>query len=292
MKSSLDTQVFTTIEAYRGWRKSLKDDQSGKSLVGLVPTMGALHNGHLSLIEQARKQCQKTVVSIFVNPLQFGPNEDFDRYPRTFPKDLVACREAGVDAILHPEVSEFYPHPVAEITKVIPPEGLINHLCGPFRPGHFEGVATVVMKLFQVAQPSRAYFGEKDYQQLTVIKRMVSDLNLHIEVVPVSTMRQHDGLAMSSRNVYLTDAERDLAPQLHEVLSLVADKSLSGELSLSDAMALGKEQLKKINGLTLQYLEACDAVTLAPLKQARMPMVVLIAAKLGAVRLIDNVIRI
>ena len=290
MKSSLETKVFSTIKDYRLWRSSLQDDGSGRPLLGLVPTMGALHRGHVTLIEQARAQCQRVVVSIFVNPLQFGPNEDFDRYPRTFAKDVEMCSEAGVDAIFHPAVQEFYPQPLQEVTRVIPPQCMVNKLDGIFRPGHFEGVATVVLKLFQVAQQDCAFFGEKDYQQLQVVKRMVADLNVPTTIVPVPTVREEDGLALSSRNVYLTPEERQLAPGLHKVLKEVLRESLEDGVPLMQALERGRARLSEIPGLTLQYLSACHAESLEELTEASRPMVVLIAAKLGNVRLIDNVI--
>lgn len=290
MKSSVHIQVFTTIAQYRQWRSSLKDDGSGKPLVGLVPTMGALHRGHVTLIEQARSQCQYVVVSVFVNPLQFGPNEDFDRYPRAFQKDSEICSQAGADAVFHPGVPEFYPGGLAETTKVIPPPRLIGHLCGPLRPGHFEGVCTVVMKLFNAIQPVRAYFGEKDYQQLVVIRQMVSDLNVPIDIVGVATVREPDGLALSSRNVYLQADQRDVAPQLQAALCSIRDRTASGATSLQDALVEARNDLSRIPNLQLQYLEACDAQTLEPVTEVVRPMVILVAAKLGSVRLIDNII--
>lgn len=291
MKSSTKTHVFETIAGYRQWRASLIAD-SDRPLVGLVPTMGALHDGHISLVQRAASECQNVVVSVFVNPLQFGPNEDFDRYPRQFPADLEKCQDAGVHAIFHPSVQEFYGKELVETTRVVPPPALINHLCGAFRPGHFEGVTTVVMKLFGVTQANRAYFGEKDYQQLAVIKRMVKDLNFPIDVVGVPTVREPDGLALSSRNVYIEARHRGLAPKLHEALCFVRDQSLSGEMSLPDALRAAEAQLRVIPDLTLQYLQACDADTLVPLNEARRPMVILLAAKLGNVRLIDNVVAV
>ena len=289
MKSSVKTHVFETIADYREWRLSLISDNE-QPLVGFVPTMGALHEGHVSLVQQAVKDCQKVVVSIFVNPLQFGPHEDFDRYPRQFPADLERCRQAGVDAVFHPSVNEFYGNDLAETTRVVPPARLINQLCGAFRPGHFEGVTTVVMKLFGVVEPTRAYFGEKDYQQLSVIKRMVRDLNFPTTVVGVPTVREPDGLALSSRNVYIEGKHRTSAPVLHEALAFVRDKSLSGEMSLQDALGVAEAKLRAIPEMELQYLQVCDANTLKPLEVARKPMVVLVAAKLGNVRLIDNII--
>jgi pantoate--beta-alanine ligase len=291
MRSGVQTETFETIEQYRLWRQALPKS-SERPPLGFVPTMGALHEGHATLIKRARAECEQVVVSIFVNPLQFGPNEDFNRYPRTFPNDERICRDAGVDAIFHPGVHEMYPRQGVDTTRVMPPPELINRLCGLFRPGHFEGVATVVMKLFGIIEPTIAYFGEKDYQQLAVIKHMVADLNFPTRVIGVPTVRDDDGLALSSRNVYLSPEERVLAPILQQVLQRVKDEVLSGDSTVATALAKGKERLEAVPGLTLQYLEACHAETLLPLEQAARPMVVLVAAKLGNVRLIDNVVAV
>lgn len=288
MKPAVDTVVFESVASYAEWRLKLRAERLTAS-IGFVPTMGALHDGHAALIRKARQECDYVVVSIFVNPLQFGPNEDFERYPRTFPNDLDICRKQGVDAVFHPDAKEIYPKPLSEMMKVIPPQALINRLCGAFRPGHFEGVATVVLKLFNMIEPTRAYFGEKDYQQLTVIRRLAGDFNLNLEIVGVTTVRERDGLAMSSRNVYLTDAERLLAPRLHKALMDVCDAAVHGT-SLDKAVAAAKADLQQVPNLEVQYLEVCDADTLDPLDKARKPMVVLVAAKLGKVRLIDNVV--
>jgi pantoate--beta-alanine ligase len=244
----------------------------------------------MSLVEAALEECDQVIVSIFVNPLQFGQGEDFNRYPRPFEKDMEFCREAGVHAVFHPGVDQMYPQGQEGLTRVVVPRHLIRHLCGAFRPGHFEGVATVVCKLFGMVQPHRAYFGEKDYQQLVVIRQMVTDLNLPVTIVPVPTYREPDGLAMSSRNVYLDQDQRRLAPELHKVLCFVEDKAGSGKMSLFEALAAGREMVAGLPGVTLQYLEACDPVSLEPLVSAGRPMVILAAAKFGDIRLIDNVI--
>lgn len=290
--SSVATEVLSTVEEFRGWRRRLgaTTDAGPKALLGFVPTMGALHEGHLSLVEQAASQCAAVVVSIFVNPLQFGPNEDFQKYPRTMESDLKLCQEAGVKAIFAPSVQDFYGAGTDSTTIVSPPKALVDRLCGSFRPGHFDGVATVVTKLFGVVEPSRAYFGEKDYQQLTVIRHMVHDLNLPLEIVGCPTIREKDGLARSSRNVYLTAEQRAQAPSLHKTLTDVRDRSLSGAMSLHDALAAAKQEISSLPGVVVQYLEACDTDTLEPLTQARKPMVILVAAKFGDVRLIDNLI--
>lgn len=252
--------------------------------------MGALHEGHATLMRQARAECEKVVVSIFVNPTQFGPNEDFDRYPRTFSSDVEICRREGVDVILHPVVEEMYPSSQAASTQVVPSRPLVERLCGLFRPGHFEGVATVVMKLFGIVEPTRSYFGEKDYQQLAVISHMVADLNFPTKVVAVKTVRESDGLALSSRNVYLTADERKLAPVLQQALSAIINESIEQTAPLAAVLTKWRTELERVPGLQMQYLEACDADTLEPLTNARLPMVVLVACKLGNVRLIDNVV--
>jgi pantoate--beta-alanine ligase len=288
MKPAVDTQVFETIAAYQNWHKNIRREHPN-ARVGLVPTMGALHAGHGELIKRARSESDFVVVWIFVNPLQFAPHEDLDRYPRTFPADLKLCQELGADAVFHPSVSEIYPEGVQETTRVIPPKRLAQHLEGSFRPQFFEGVATVVLKFFNILQPDQAYFGEKDYQQLTIVKQMVADLKLPIEIKPVATVREKDGLALSSRNVYLSDAERVLAPKLHSAIRSVGEKAQNGE-SLKAALDGARRAVAEIPNAELQYLESCDANTLELLNEFRRPMVTLVAAKLGNVRLIDNVI--
>jgi pantoate--beta-alanine ligase len=288
MKPAVDTQVFETIAAYQNWHKNLRREHPS-ARVGLVPTMGALHAGHGELIKRARSESDFVVVWIFVNPLQFAPHEDLDRYPRTFPTDLQMCRELGADAIFHPSVSEIYPEGVQETTKVVPPKRLAQHLEGVFRPHFFEGVATVVLKFFNILQPDQAYFGEKDYQQLTIVKQMVADLKLPIEIKAVATVREKDGLALSSRNVYLSEAERQIAPLLNKAIRSVGEAAQSGQ-GLKQALEAARAAVVQIPNAELQYLEACDANTLEPLNEFRLPMVTLVAAKLGNVRLIDNVI--
>ncbi len=293
--------IHETVEQYRLWRNSLSTSSQSANpsqiargpaaKVGVVPTMGALHQGHMSLIAQARAECDYVVVTIFVNPLQFAPHEDFDKYPRTFEQDRKMCLEAGVDVIFHPHASEIYADYRNNVTTVVPPESLTARLEGSFRPGFFTGVATVVCKLFNIIQPHAAYFGEKDYQQLQVVKRMVRDLNMPISIVPVATMRECDGLAMSSRNVYLTKDQRTLAPVLHETISRVRDEVASG-LAVQQIVEAGRASLKSREGIVLQYLEVCHGETLEPIIVAERPFVVLVAAKLGEVRLIDNVVSI
>lgn len=287
----METQLFGSVAELRSWRASIADRAAGgRHPLGFVPTMGALHQGHMSLVHKALAECELAVVSIFVNPLQFGQGEDLGSYPRPFQQDMEFCRQAGVHAVFHPTPAEMYPNGQQTLTRIIPPPALIGHLCGAFRPGHFEGVATVVAKLFGLVQPQQAYFGEKDYQQLVVVKRMVEDLDLPVTIVPAPTWRESDGLAMSSRNVYLNPEQRRLAPVLYETLCLVRDRAATGELSLAEALAAGREKLAATPQLSLQYLEACHPATLEPLTSAQRPMVILVAAKIGNVRLIDNLI--
>src|SRR5947208_2336807 len=243
------------LQTVRKAREALQSMKESDTLIGLVPTMGALHAGHEALIEAARQESGVVVVSIFVNPLQFGPSEDYTRYPRPLPQDLEICERHGVDLVFVPPVEEMYPLPQLTFTEV---SRVGEHLCGAFRPGHFRGVATVVLKLFNIVQPDRAYFGEKDMQQLAVIRRMVTDLNLAIEIVGVPTVREADGLAISSRNQYLKPAERKAAPVLYRALQEAAREIRSGEREVrkireAGIAALGKEPL-----VGLEYFEIVD----------------------------------
>lgn len=284
-------ELCRNIATYNAWRNGLAlASGAAMPVIGFVPTMGALHEGHMTLIERARAECDKVVVSIFVNPLQFAPHEDFDKYPRPFERDLAMCEAAGVDAIFSPMVEEIYGSSSRDhVTKVVPPEELTATMEGAFRPGFFTGVATVVCKLFNIIRADRAYFGEKDYQQLQVVQRMVVDLNLPVTIEPVATVRESDGLAMSSRNVYLSQEQRSLAPVLNKVLCQVRDEILSRK-PVAEALERGRSQLSQTAGIELQYLEACHAKTLVALTEPQKPFVVLVAAKLGDVRLIDNVV--
>ncbi|SDN34166.1 pantoate--beta-alanine ligase [Methylobacterium phyllostachyos] len=251
--------------------------------VVLVPTMGALHAGHLALIAEARRIGQRAVASIFVNPTQFGPNEDFARYPRDLEADLALLREAGAAAAWTPSVETMYPPGFATRIEVA---GLSEGLCGPFRPGHFAGVATVVTKLLNQVCPDVALFGEKDFQQLRVIQQAVSDLDIPVEIRGVPTLREPDGLALSSRNRYLSPEERAVAPKLHAVLSDIAAASRNGT-GVAGRIAAGRAALE-VAGFRVQYLTVCDARTLAPVERVDGPARVLAAAFLGRTRLIDN----
>ena len=246
--------------------------------IAFVPTMGALHEGHLSLIKNARKEADIVIVSIFVNPTQFGPKEDYKKYPRTFSKDVKLLKEIGVDYVFSPKVKDMYPD---GFSTYIFEDDLSNCLCGKSRPGHFNGVLTVVLKLFNIVQPDIAYFGQKDYQQLVMIKKMVKDLNLPIKIRILPTKRDKNGLALSSRNSYLSDKKYNEALSLYKMLKIVKKTR-----SLSE----GKRNIKKVKLKKLDYLIAVDSKTLKPVKKIKKGNVVLIAAKVGKTRLIDNVI--
>ena len=261
--------------------------RSSHQVIGLVPTMGALHAGHQSLIQQARKEADCLVVSIFVNPLQFGPKEDYTRYPRTPEADLDFCRLLDVDLIFAPEVEEMYPTPSltsVEVARITDP------LCGPFRPGHFSGVATVVAKLFHIIQPQRAYFGEKDAQQLSVIERMVSDLNLAVTVVAVPTVRESDGLAVSSRNQYLSPEERRSAPILYRALQAARQAIAEGVLDCGEARKRALAVLEQDQRVKVEYLEIVDPEEMQPVERITGPVRVAGAIRIGTIRLIDNLL--
>lgn len=254
--------------------------------IGFVPTMGNLHDGHLSLIDEARRRADRIVSSVFVNPLQFGPNEDFDRYPRTPVEDASLLESAACDLLFLPTVDEMYPSGKDQATRVFVRD-ISDILCGAVRPGHFEGVATVVAKLFGIVQPDVAVFGEKDFQQFTILKRMTQDLSLPIEIVGAPTVRAADGLAMSSRNRYLGTQERAIAPRLHAALVAARSRVEAGDLDLSDIEDEGMAALLDA-GMRPDYFTVRDARTLAtPAVDAR-ELVVLAAARLGKARLIDN----
>ena len=258
--------------------------QQGRS-VGCIPTMGALHQGHVSLIEIARKECDFVVATIFVNPTQFGPNEDFRRYPRTLDADLELCRAAGADLIFTPHVSDMFPVSAQTIVRVT---GLAQILEGAHRPGHFDGVSTVVAKLFNITEPDRAYFGQKDFQQQLIIRQMVADLDQPVGIITCPIIREADGLAMSSRNRYLSVAERRQASQLFQALKL-AD-SLAEETSLTPPEIARQmaNHLRSVGGIEVQYAVIADSVTLELLRERSDSAVALLAVKVGSTRLIDN----
>jgi pantoate--beta-alanine ligase len=256
-------------------------------IVGLVPTMGALHQGHLSLIKQAREQCSSLVASIFVNPTQFGPSEDFAKYPRTLSSDTEKLENAGVQCLFLPEAKDIYPPNYSTYVNV---EGLSERLEGRSRPGHFRGVSTVVMKLLQIVQPHFAYFGRKDAQQATIISRMAEDLNLDTEIVVCPIERETDGLAMSSRNVYLNAGNRQFATVLHRALQAAQLLLQQGTTEVSSLQAAMHRILRDESGAKLDYVEIVDAQTFEPLTHVNRKAYVLIAAKFGETRLLDNML--
>lgn len=275
--------TVTRVEALRA---QLREWRREGLRIGFVPTMGNLHAGHLSLLAAARHRADRVVASVFVNPLQFGPNEDYDRYPRTPVEDAGLLEGAHCDLLFLPGVDEMYPEGRDQATRVSV-RGLSGILCGAVRPGHFEGVATVVAKLFGIVQPDVAVFGEKDFQQLTIIQRMTRDLSIPVEVVGAATVRAPDGLAMSSRNRYLSEAERAVAPRLYAALLAAAHRIDAGDADYAAIEAQGLEALRAA-GMRPDYFVVRDAMTLdAPGADAH-DLVVLAAARLGRARLIDN----
>ncbi|MFP6133827.1 pantoate--beta-alanine ligase [Helicobacter pylori] len=271
--------VLETIAALREYRKSLEES------VGFVPTMGALHKGHQSLIERSLKENSHTIVSVFVNPTQFGANEDFSAYPRPLEKDLALCEGLGVNAVFVPEVSEMYPYEIEQRLKLYAPTFLSHSLEGAVRHGHFDGVVQVVLRLFHLINPTRAYFGKKDAQQLLIIEHLVQDLLLDIEIAPCEIVRDSDHLALSSRNVYLNATERKQALAIPKALENIKQAIDKGEKACEKLKKLGLEILKN---LEVDYLEFCNH-KLEPLKTIEPTnTLVLVAARVGKTRLLDN----
>lgn len=255
--------------------------------IGFVPTMGYLHAGHTSLIQAAAKSCDFVVASIFVNPLQFGPTEDFSVYPRNPEEDARIAENSGVDVLFMPTTEEMYPQsPVATVTL----RHIQERLCGRSRPGHFEGVATVVAKLFNLVQPQAAFFGQKDAQQLAVIRRLVQDLNYDVEVVACPIVRESDGLAMSSRNVYLSPADRQLAPVLYQALSAAKCKAEAGESEGSKLVQGVIDMIQPIAQAQIDYVELVDPNSMEPVSHVVGPSLLALAVRFGKTRLIDNII--
>lgn len=274
-----------TIEHISRLREQVRQWRGEGARIGLVPTMGSLHDGHMSLLKAARQRADRVISSVFVNPLQFGPGEDFERYPRTPADDQRLLADAGCDLLFMPPVNEIYPDgPSATRVSVRP---LSEILCGVVRPGHFDGVATVVAKLFGIVQPDLAVFGEKDYQQLAIIRRMTADLDLPVEIVGAPTVRSPDGLAMSSRNRYLSAEERALAPRIHATLRAVAGQLEAGERDLRALAESGAAALRQAQ-MQPDYFEIRDARTLLDPQPDARELVILTAARLGRARLIDN----
>lgn len=273
-------QVFTRIAEVRAAGAGLTE-------IGLVPTMGYLHEGHLSLVAQARAQCATVAASIFVNPTQFGPNEDLSRYPRDLPRDLAMLEAAGVDFVFAPAPSEMYPPGFGTMVEV---HGVTDVLEGAVRPGHFAGVATVVAKLFNIVQPTRAYFGQKDAQQSVVIRKLVRDLAIPVEIVIAPTVREADGLALSSRNSYLTPAQRAAAPAIFRALSAARDLFDAGERSAEPLRQAIRHVLETEPLMEIDYVSVADAASLSELTVVDQTALASVAARLGATRLIDNLL--
>jgi pantoate--beta-alanine ligase len=275
--------IVTTIAEVRA---AIAEARRAGKTIGFVPTMGALHEGHAALVRAARSSSRFVVVSIFVNPRQFGPSEDFARYPRTLDGDQKVCADAGADLIFAPSVGEMYPEHSVTFVEV---KELDSALCGASRPGHFRGVATVVLKLFNIVQPDVAHFGAKDYQQAQIIRQMVRDLNVPVEVKIEPTVREADGLALSSRNRYLSPAERTLAPRIHRALQSVRARALAGEIDGARLESALRAELEAIPGARVDYASVVDADTLRPLSRLDRPAVIAVAVFLGTTRLIDNI---
>jgi pantoate--beta-alanine ligase len=280
-----DTLSLTVIRSAEGLRRALAPHRDARKLIGLVPTMGALHDGHLSLVHRATRDCGIVVASLFVNPTQFGENEDFDAYPRDESRDLSLFDEYGVDFVYAPSVDEMYPDGF-KITITV--QGVTEGLCGAARPGHFDGVTTVVSKLFADCKPDAAYFGQKDYQQMKVIERMVSDLDLNIRIVGLPVVRERDGLALSSRNAYLSAAHRRVAPSMFGTMRAVAERLHSG-IDLDAQSEWGQSALLDAGFDRVDYFEVRDAATMEKPREFGPGMRIFAAAWLGQTRLIDNI---
>lgn len=269
-------------------RKEVRDARKQGKSIGFVPTMGALHEGHLSLVRTAKVQTDFVVVSIFVNPTQFGPNEDFHRYPRPLEADVNLCTQANADLVFNPSVEEMYPDGFSTTVEVT---GVSDGLCGEHRPGHFRGVTTVVMKLFHQVMPDKAFFGQKDAQQCAVLQKMVLDMDMNLQMVICPTIREKDGLAMSSRNRYLSNTERSVAPGIYAALMAFREEAVKhpGQ-SVKPLKNLLLARLEKIPGAVMDYAEVVDALTMKPVDNLRGSLVVAVALRLGSTRLIDNIL--
>jgi len=278
-----------TLEQVKALRVQISEWKKSGHTIGFVPTMGNLHNGHLSLVKIAQQKCDKVVVSIFVNPMQFGPNEDFGSYPRTFESDQKKLADMQVDAVFYPSVDEIYPDGINQ-TSVHVPENLTGLLEGARRPGHFDGVTTVVCKLFNMVQPDIAIFGQKDYQQLAVIKKMVDDLALPLNIVSAPIGRDKDGLALSSRNQYLTEEQRKIAPKLQTLLQDITVAIQSGNDSFNELCETASQSLLAEGFDQIDYIEICDADTLLLVDSFDKNLVILAVARLGKTRLLDNIL--
>lgn len=273
------------VKSVKEVRDAVKEWKAQGLSVGFVPTMGYLHEGHESLIKKAVKDNDRVVVSIFVNPMQFGPTEDLDKYPRDLERDSKLCENAGANLIFHPEKEEMY---FEDFSSYVDINGLSDELCGKSRPIHFRGVCTVVTKLFNIVNPDRAYFGEKDAQQLAIIRRFVRDLNIDIEIIGCPIIREEDGLAKSSRNTYLSKKERQAALILSQSLNLAKDAINSGERNSSVVIDIISNSIKKEPLAKIDYIEVVDSLAMKPVKTIEKSVLVAIAVYIGKTRLIDN----
>ncbi|MCK4660913.1 MAG: pantoate--beta-alanine ligase [Phycisphaerae bacterium] len=274
-----------TYETIAQLRQALNPARRAGHRIGFVPTMGALHEGHWSLVSQARRSCDEVVVSIFVNPLQFGPGEDMGSYPQTLERDLDGCARHGCDRVFTPSPRQMYPdHTLTRVAV----RRLGEPLCGQARKGHFEGVATVVCKLFNVVGPDAAFFGEKDFQQLVIIRRMAHDLNMPVEIVGCPTVREPDGLAVSSRNVHLDADQRSRATSIAAALGEAAEFASHGQREVPQLIAHVRERIAQAGPVQIEYVEVVDPETLEALEVIDQPARMCVAAKYGSVRLIDN----
>jgi pantoate--beta-alanine ligase len=275
------------VHTIKELRYQIQAERKARRVIGLIPTMGALHLGHARLVETARRDSDIVVVTIFVNPLQFGPSEDYGRYPRAYAQDLELCTRAGADVVFAPALEQMYPLPqltLVEVTKIG------DHLCGASRAGHFRGVATVVLKLFNIVSPDQAYFGEKDAQQLALIRRMVADLNVPVRIIGVPTVRESDGLAISSRNQYLNQEERQVAPILYRALREAERRVMEGESKASVIRETASEVLRESPLVKVEYVEVVDPEEMQPIAVITAPVRIAAAVWLGSTRLIDNVL--
>jgi len=274
------------IEKIADLREEIKRFKREGKIIGFVPTMGYFHEGHLSLMEIARKRSDVLVVSIFVNPIQFGPNEDYNRYPRDLKRDLKLAEERGVDIVFHPDNREMYQENFQTYVNV---EKLTKGMCGKYRPGHFRGVITVVAKLFNIVQPDIAVFGQKDAQQAMVIKRMVGDLNFPVEIVVGPVIREHDGLAMSSRNTYLNDEERKQAPMIYKALKVAREKVKMGNRDAAKLKEIIENTIATAPLARIEYVEIVDDENLEPVSEVKPGTLAAVAVWFGKTRLIDNI---
>jgi len=277
-------QVITSIEAIKQRIKTFKENQLS---IGFIPTMGALHEGHLSLVRQAKEENDKVVVSIFVNPLQFGINEDFTQYPRTFDNDCELLSKEDVDIVFNPKAPEMYPNGFC--TSVIM-EHLEDRLCGKSRPGHFRGVATIVLKLFNLINPDIAYFGQKDFQQTVVIKRVVADLNLDVNIKVLPTIRDKEGLALSSRNAYLSETEKKDALCLYKALIKAQTMANAGAKNTKEVTAEIEKIINNCKSAKIDYISIVNPETLEAVSEVRSGSIAALAVRIGKTRLIDNII--